>query len=74
MYPPPVRVFYMHLHLGATLIESGRYKKVVVCGADKMSAIVDYTDRTTCIIFGDGAGAVLLEPNHDGYGILGQYY
>ncbi len=53
----------------AALIESGRYKKVVVCGADKMSAIVDYTDRTTCILFGDGAGAILLEPNEDGYGI-----
>ncbi len=49
-------------------IESGRYKKVVVVGADKMSSIVDYTDRATCIIFGDGAGAVLLEPNQDGYG------
>jgi 3-oxoacyl-[acyl-carrier-protein] synthase-3 len=55
---------------GAALIESGRYKKVVVVGADKMSAIVDYSDRTTCIIFGDGAGAVLLEPNYDGYGVL----
>jgi 3-oxoacyl-[acyl-carrier-protein] synthase III len=47
-------------------IESGRYKKVVIVGADKMSAIVDYTDRTTCILFGDGAGAVLLEPNYEG--------
>lgn len=55
---------------GAAFIESGRYKKVVVVGADKMSAIVDYTDRQTCIIFGDGAGAVLLEPNLDGYGVL----
>ena len=64
--------FLYALTLGATLIESGRYKKVVVVGADKMSAIIDYTDRTTCIIFGDGAGAVLLEPNQDGYGILGQ--
>jgi len=62
--------FLYTLTLGATMIESGRYKKVVVCGADKMSAIVDYTDRTTCIIFGDGAGAVLLEPNEEGYGIL----
>jgi 3-oxoacyl-[acyl-carrier-protein] synthase-3 len=61
--------FLYSLTLGASLIESGRYKKVVVCGADKMSAIVDYTDRTTCIIFGDGAGAVLLEPNQQGYGI-----
>jgi len=55
---------------GASLIESGRYKKVVVVGADKMSAIVDYTDRNTCVLFGDGAGAVLLEPNHEGYGVL----
>jgi len=62
--------FLYSLTLGATLIESGRYKKVVVCGADKMSSIVDYSDRATCIIFGDGAGAVLLEPNHDGFGIL----
>jgi 3-oxoacyl-[acyl-carrier-protein] synthase III len=62
--------FLYALTLGATLIESGRYKKVVICGADKMSAIVDYTDRATCILFGDAAAAVLLEPNHDGYGIL----
>jgi len=61
--------FLYALTVGATLIESGRYKKVVVCGADKMSAIVDYTDRSTCIIFGDGAGAVLLEPNEEGYGL-----
>ncbi len=62
--------FLYSLTLGASLIESGRYKKVVVCGADKMSAIVDYQDRTTCILFGDGAGAVLLEPNYEGFGIL----
>jgi 3-oxoacyl-[acyl-carrier-protein] synthase-3 len=62
--------FLYTLTIGATMIESGRYKKVVVCGADKMSAIVDYSDRATCIIFGDGAGAVLLEPNEDGYGVL----
>lgn len=55
---------------GAALVESGRYKKVVVCGADKMSAIVDYSDRATCIIFGDGAGAVLLEPNYEGNGVM----
>ncbi len=55
---------------GAALIESGRYKKVVVVGADKMSSIVDYSDRTTCILFGDAAGAILLEPNTEGYGIL----
>jgi 3-oxoacyl-[acyl-carrier-protein] synthase-3 len=62
--------FLYGLTVGATLIESRRYKKVVIVGADKMSAIVDYSDRTTCILFGDGAGAVLLEPNHDGYGVL----
>jgi 3-oxoacyl-[acyl-carrier-protein] synthase-3 len=61
--------FLYSLTTGAALIESGRYKKVVVCGADKMSSIVDYSDRSTCIIFGDGAGAVLLEPNFEGYGI-----
>ncbi|MCX8018897.1 MAG: ketoacyl-ACP synthase III [Chitinophagaceae bacterium] len=62
--------FLYALTVGASLVESGRYKKVVVCGADKMSSIIDYSDRTTCIIFGDGAGAVLLEPNHEGYGVL----
>ncbi len=62
--------FLFSLTTAAALIESGRYKKVVVVGADKMSAIVDYTDRTTCILFGDGAGAVLLEPNEDGFGVL----
>ena len=62
--------FLYALTVGASLIESGRYKKVVVAGADKMSAIVDYSDRTTCVLFGDGGGAVLLEPNHDGYGVL----
>src|SRR6476659_2590832 len=55
--------------MGASLIESRRYKKVIVVGADKMSAITDYSDRTTCILFGDAAGAVLLEPNTDGYGV-----
>jgi 3-oxoacyl-[acyl-carrier-protein] synthase III len=61
--------FLYALTTGTALIESGRYKNVVVVGADKMSAIIDYTDRATCIIFGDGAGAVLLQPNTDGYGI-----
>src|SRR6185369_3264462 len=55
---------------GTAFIESGRCKKVVVVGADKMSAIVDYSDRTTCILFGDAAGCVLLEPNTEGYGVL----
>ena len=62
--------FLFALAQGAALIESGRYKKVVVCGADKMSAIVDYTDRATCIIFGDGAGAVLLEPTAAQLGVM----
>lgn len=61
--------FIFSLVTGSKFIESGQYKKVVIVGADKMSSIIDYTDRTTCIIFGDGAGAVLLEPNEDGYGI-----
>ena len=61
--------FLYGLSSGAMYIESGRYKKVVVVGADKMSAIVDYSDRATCIIFGDGAGAVLLEPTEDGTGV-----
>jgi 3-oxoacyl-[acyl-carrier-protein] synthase-3 len=61
--------FLYALTTGTSFIESGRYKKVIVVGADKMSAIVDYTDRNTCILFGDGAGAVLLEANTDGYGI-----
>lgn len=62
--------FLYALTTGAAFIESGRYKKVIVVGVDKMSSIIDYTDRATCIIFGDGAGAVLLEPTTDGTGIL----
>ncbi len=62
--------FLYALTTGAALIESGRYKKVIIVGADKMSAIVDYTDRTTCIIFGDGAGAVLLEPSLEDEGVM----
>ncbi len=61
--------FLFALSSGAMYIESGRFKKVIVVGVDKMSAIVDYTDRTTCIIFGDGAGAVLLEAGEEGLGI-----
>ena len=59
----------MHLATGSQFIETGKYKKVLVIGADKMSSIVDYTDRATCIIFGDGAGAVMLEPAEGDYGI-----
>lgn len=62
--------FLYALVTASKFIESGSHKKVVVVGADKMSSITDYTDRTTCPIFGDGAGAVLLEPSEDGFGIL----
>lgn len=62
--------FIYALTLGSQFIETGKYKKVIVVGSDKMSAIVDYTDRKTCILFGDGAGAVLLEPDTEGNGIL----
>lgn len=62
--------FLFALTTGAKFIESGMYKKVIVIGADKMSAIVDYSDRSTCIIFGDGAGGVLLEPNTEGNGVI----
>lgn len=62
--------FMYALNTGAQFIESGRNKRVIVVGADKMSSIVDYTDRSTCIIFGDGAGAVLLEADEEGNGIL----
>jgi 3-oxoacyl-[acyl-carrier-protein] synthase-3 len=61
--------FLNALATGTAFIESGRFKKIIVVGADKMSAIVDYTDRTTCILFGDGAGAVLLEANSEGLGV-----
>ena len=62
--------FLYALTIGTQFIESGKYRRIIVVGADKMSAITDYTDRTTCILFGDGAGAVLLEPNEDGFGVL----
>lgn len=61
--------FIYGLATGSQFIETGKYKKVVVVGADMMSRIIDYSDRTTCVIFGDGAGAVLLEPNEEGYGV-----
>ncbi len=57
--------FIFALQSGTSLIESGQYEKVVIVGADKMSSIIDYTDRNTCILFGDGASAVLLEPSND---------
>jgi 3-oxoacyl-[acyl-carrier-protein] synthase-3 len=62
--------FIYALTVGRQFIMAGTYKKVVVVGADKMSAIIDYTDRATCVLFGDGAAAVLLEPSPNGYGIL----
>jgi 3-oxoacyl-[acyl-carrier-protein] synthase-3 len=61
--------FLFGMSTASAYIESGRYKKILLIGADKMSSIIDYTDRTTCIIFGDGAGAVLFEPNHEGLGL-----
>ncbi|MFZ9028706.1 MAG: beta-ketoacyl-ACP synthase III [Crocinitomicaceae bacterium] len=61
--------FLYSLATGAQFIETGRYKKVIVVGVDKMSSIIDYQDRTTCVIFGDGCGAVMLEPNEEGMGI-----
>lgn len=62
--------FLYALETGSKFVESGKYKKVVVCGFDKMSAIIDYTDRNTCIIFGDGGGCVLLEPTSEPVGIM----
>lgn len=61
--------FLFGLNVGSKFIETG-YKKVIVVGMDKMSSIIDYTDRTTCVIFGDGGGAVMLEPNEEGNGII----
>jgi 3-oxoacyl-[acyl-carrier-protein] synthase-3 len=65
--------FLFGMSTAARYIESGKYKKVLLIGADKMSSIIDYTDRTTCIIFGDGGGAVLFEPNTDGLGVKDEY-
>ena len=61
--------FLFGMSTASAYIESGKYKKILLIGADKMSSIIDYTDRATCIIFGDGAGAVLFEPNHEGLGV-----
>ncbi len=65
--------FLFGMSTAAAYIESGRYKKVLLIGADKMSSIIDYSDRATCIIFGDGAGAVLFEPNFEGLGMQDEY-
>ena len=65
--------FLYGMSTAAAYIESGRYKKVLLIGSDKMSSIIDYTDRATCIIFGDGAGAVLFEPNTEGLGFQDEF-
>ncbi len=65
--------FLYGMSVASSYIESGRYKKVLLIGADKMSSIIDYTDRATCIIFGDGAGAALFEPNEEGLGFQDEY-
>lgn len=65
--------FLFGMSTAASYIESGRYKKILLIGADKMSSIINYKDRTTCIIFGDGAGAVLFEPNEEGLGLQDEY-
>ncbi|MDZ7613089.1 MAG: beta-ketoacyl-ACP synthase III [Flavobacteriaceae bacterium] len=65
--------FLYGMSVAARYIESGKYKRVLLIGADKNSSMIDYTDRTTCIIFGDGAGAVLFEPNKEGLGLLDEY-
>lgn len=65
--------FLYGMSTAAAYIEAGRYKKVLLIGADKMSAIIDYTDRATCIIFGDGGGAVLFEPNTEGEGLKDEF-
>ena len=65
--------FLYGMSTAASYIESGKYKKVLLIGADKNSSMIDYTDRATCIIFGDGAGAVLFEPNQEGLGLQDEY-
>ena len=65
--------FLYGMSAAAAYVQSGRYKKVLLIGADKMSSIIDYTDRATCIIFGDGAGAVLFEPNNEGLGLQDEF-
>ena len=65
--------FLYGMSVASSYIESGKYKKIILIGADKMSSIVDYSDRNTCIIFGDGAAAVLFEPNNDNLGMQDEY-
>jgi 3-oxoacyl-[acyl-carrier-protein] synthase-3 len=66
--------FLYGMSTAAAYVSSGRYQRVLLIGADKMSSIIDYSDRTTCIIFGDGAGAVLFEPNEEGLGFQDEYF
>jgi 3-oxoacyl-[acyl-carrier-protein] synthase-3 len=66
--------FLYGMSTAAAYVSSGRYQRVLLVGADKMSSIIDYSDRTTCIIFGDGAGAVLFEPNEEGLGFQDEYF
>jgi len=65
--------FLFGMSVASSYIETGRYKKVLLIGADKNSSMINYEDRATCIIFGDGAGAVLFEPNEEGYGVQDEY-
>ncbi|MEC8683314.1 MAG: beta-ketoacyl-ACP synthase 3, partial [Bacteroidota bacterium] len=65
--------FLYGMSTASAYVASGKYKKVLLIGADKMSSIIDYTDRTTCIIFGDGGGAVLFEPNEEGLGLQDEF-
>jgi len=65
--------FLYGMSVASSYIESGRYKNIILIGADKMSSIIDYSDRNTCIIFGDGAGAVLFQPNSEGLGMQDEF-
>jgi 3-oxoacyl-[acyl-carrier-protein] synthase-3 len=65
--------FLYGMSVASSYIESGRYKNIILIGADKMSSIIDYSDRNTCIIFGDGAAAVLFQPNNDGLGMQDEF-
>ena len=66
--------FLYGMSIASSYIESGKYKNIILIGADKMSSIVDYSDRNTCVIFGDGAGAVLFQPNNEGYGMQDEFF
>ena len=66
--------FLYGMSLASSYIESGKYKNIILIGADKMSSIVDYSDRNTCIIFGDGAGAAVIQPNYEGLGMQDEFF